>query len=95
MFTQRSRYAHAATFETTDASGRRVRAVVVPDPPRELAIGRHVRRAGERLDLLANLYLGDPTAFWRITATNGAILPDALAQVETLKIPPPGRVPTT
>ncbi|MCX4247466.1 hypothetical protein [Paraliomyxa miuraensis] len=93
MFSQRSRYAHAATFETTDLAGRRVRAVVVPSPPRELAIGRHVRREGERLDLLANLYLKDPTGYWRIAALNGAVLPDSLAGVDILFIPASGRAP--
>ena len=93
MFSQRSRYAHAATFETTDLSGRRVRAVVIPDPPREMAVGRHIRREGERLDLLANLYMQDPTGYWRIAALNGAVLPDALAQTDLLMIPPPGRAP--
>lgn len=95
MFSERSRYANAATFETTDLSGRRVRAVVVPNPPREIAIGRHILREGERLDLLANLYLENPTGFWRIAALNGAILPDSLARAETLKIPAPGRSPIT
>jgi hypothetical protein len=95
MFSERSRYAQAVTFETTDLKGRRVRAVVVPDPPRDIAIGRHILRAGERLDLLANLYLQNPTGFWRIAALNGAVLPDSLAQVELLRIPPVGRAPIT
>lgn len=95
MFSQRSRYAHAATFETTDHNGRRVRAVVVPSPPREIAIGRHIRREGERLDLLANLYLQDPTAYWRIAALNRAVLPDSLSQAEILLVPTSGRTPMT
>jgi hypothetical protein len=35
---------------------------------------------GDRLDLLAFRYLGDPEQFWRICDTNLALLPDELTK---------------
>ena len=91
MFDDKSRYAGVETYETTDRRGRRVRAVFVPAQIDESPVGRHILREGERLDHLANLYLFNPTGYWRICDMNDAMLPDALAEREELFIPAAGR----
>ena len=91
MFDEKSRYAGVETFETTDARGRRVRAVYVPRQIQDSPIGRHIRREGERLDHLSARYLSDPFGYWRLCDLNDAMLPDALAEAAELFIPPVGR----
>ena len=51
------------------------------------AIGWHRPLDGERLDLLAFRYLGNPTAAWTIAATNNAMDPDALTVHDLIAIP--------
>jgi hypothetical protein len=88
IFDGKSRYVkHASLYETTDRRGRRVAALTVADIPRQTLLGEHLRKEGQRLDHLANFYLQDPNGFWRIAEVNDAMLPDALAEVDTLKIP--------
>ena len=52
---------------------------------------------GDRLDLVAARYLGDPTAAWQVADANGALDPDELTAVEAegdlLVVPFPGGVP--
>ena len=43
------------------------------------------------LDLIANYFLGDPTASWRLCDANNAVVPDALASRDLVGIPPTGR----
>jgi hypothetical protein len=57
----------------------------------ETSAGIHVRKQGESIDQLALAFLADPHAYWRIAEVNGAVLPDALAALDRLKIPAPGR----
>jgi hypothetical protein len=78
-------------YQATDRRGRTVPVVPVPDPPDELTLGEFVVKQGQRLDHLANAFLGDPNGFWRIAELNGAVLPEALSEVETVKIPPKTR----
>jgi hypothetical protein len=88
VFDAKSRYAkNASLYEVSDRRGRTVMALTVPDPPTQTLLGEHLKREGQRLDHLANYYLNDPNGFWRIAELNEAMLPDALAEVETLKIP--------
>ena len=88
LFHPKSRYVlHARTFETIDASGRRVLALGPATPPPQIKLGEHLRKDGQRLDHLAEFYLRDATAFWRICELNDAILPDALAEVDAIEIP--------
>ncbi|MET8336025.1 LysM domain-containing protein [Streptosporangium canum] len=54
--------------------GRRL----VPRPERLGAMGEHTVVEGDRLDLLANRYLGDPELWWRIADANVAAHPDEL-----------------
>jgi hypothetical protein len=93
LFDRLSRYVKPplATYQVIDVRGRQVTALPVPEPPPETSAGIHVSKQGETLDQLAFAFLADPHAFWRIAEVNGAVLPDALAELEQLKIPAPGR----
>jgi hypothetical protein len=87
MFTPESRYAKADIYTVPDARGREVNVVAPPPPPAQQLLGLHVLRQGERLDLLAAKYLGDPAGFWRIAEQNDAMLPAALAETPEIEIP--------
>jgi hypothetical protein len=95
-FPPTSRYSTVATAMYTTSTGKEVvylRRRFVP-PAASLAVAQvHRLLQGERLDLVANTYLGDPLAFWRICDANSAIDPDELIAVvgRELEIPlPPG-----
>ena len=87
MFDAKSRYASAATETVPDTRGRTVTVVLPPPPPAQSLLGTHVLRQGERLDLLAAKYLGDPAGYWRIAAQNDAMLPEALTEAPEIDIP--------
>ena len=87
-FDAKSRYArHASTYEATDRRGRVVAALSVAERPDQPLLGEHLRKQGQRLDHLANFYLGDPSGYWRLAELNDAMLPDALAEVTSIRIP--------
>jgi hypothetical protein len=50
----------------------------VPPADRFAVITEHVVQDGERLDLIAGKYLGDPEGFWRIADGNSAMKPGEL-----------------
>jgi hypothetical protein len=88
IFDAKSRYAkNAALYEVTDRRGRAVMALTVPAAPTQTLLGEHRRKQGQRLDHLANFYLKDANGFWRLAEINDAMLPDALAEADTLNIP--------
>ncbi len=85
-----SRYCGSGVLTTTTAGGQAVtylarRFVPQPGAPNYATIAQHAVRQGDRLDLIAAKYLGDPLMFWLLCDANGAMRPDQL--VET-----PGRV---
>lgn len=87
MFDANSRYAKAPTWQVTDRRGRTV-TVVGPAPAREeQLLGVHLRKEGQRLDLLAGRYLQDPTQWWRICDLAGVVLPEALSLADEIAIP--------
>jgi hypothetical protein len=88
IFDAKSRYVkNASIYEVTDRRGRSVAALMVADKPVQTLLGEHLRKEGQRLDHLANFYLQDPDAFWRICELNDVMLPDALAEADIVKIP--------
>jgi hypothetical protein len=93
VFDRLSRYVKPplATYAAVDVRGRVVTALPIPEPPNEVSAGIRVRLQSDTLDQLAFTFLQDANAFWRIAEVNDAVLPDALAEVERLKIPAPGR----
>lgn len=58
-------------------------------------VATHIVRQGDRLDLLAAKYLGDPLMYWLICDANGAIRPEQLVETpgKTLSITMPQGVP--
>lgn len=88
VFDPKSRYVlHATTYRVTDRRGRDVIALTAALPPPAARRGEHLRNEGQRLDHLAGFYLGDPNGFWRIAEHNGAVLPEALAETDVVRIP--------
>ena len=53
------------------------RGAIVPQPgaPNFATVAQHAVRQGDRLDLIAAKYLGDPLMFWLICDANGAMRP--------------------
>jgi hypothetical protein len=87
MFEPNSRYVKLPTYEVPDRRGRMV-AVVPPAPALTQSLaGYHVRKDGQRLDLLAGRYLDDATMFWRICELADTMLPDALGVADEIAIP--------
>ena len=87
-FDKKSRYVLNATpYGTTDRRGRAVTALTPAARPVQVHLGDHRRKDGQRLDHLANFYLQDPFGFWRVAEHNDAVLPDALADVDLVRIP--------
>jgi hypothetical protein len=94
MFLAGSRYAKTATYQITRADGGTVVVARLPLPPRpeDIALrGFHPRQEGQRLDHVANHYLGDAAGFWRLCDANDAVVPDALAARPLVGIPRRGR----
>ena len=88
MFAKGSRYESlpTATMEQRDADGtvrevRFVRRRIVPQAADHVPLAQHTVQAGERLDHIANRYLGDTTQYWRLCDANDVMRPDELEQV--------------
>jgi hypothetical protein len=83
-FAASSRY-HGVALAARSLPDRRtlvfVRRRFVPPSDRFTTLQEHVVVGGERLDLIAAKYLGDPEQFWRICDANGAIRPSELEVV--------------
>lgn len=80
-----SRYYRSATLQYAGPDGQVItylarRFVPKPGSPNYSTVATHVVRSGDRLDLLAAKYLGDPLIFWLICDANGAIRPDELSE---------------
>lgn len=86
-----SRYQAAANYQVTRPDGT-VMAVLRTPLPRPAAVqGYYQRRsASQRLDLIANYFLGDATGSWRLCDANNAVVPDALDARNLVGIPPAG-----
>jgi hypothetical protein len=81
QFPPTSRYSGLPTATFTDAGGRTVVHLTrrfLPPPASFALLQFHTVVEGDRLDNIANQYLGDPLAFWRICDANGAMRPDEL-----------------
>lgn len=81
MFSENSRYRYVetTTFELLD--GRQVRYLrrrFLPQPEEMGTLTEHTVQPGDRLDNLAQQYLGDPELFWQICDANRALRPHDL-----------------
>jgi nucleoid-associated protein YgaU len=75
-----SRYYGSATLQYTAPGGQAItylarRFVPQPGAPNFATVAQHTVRQGDRLDLIAAKYLGDPLIFWLLCDANGAIRP--------------------
>jgi hypothetical protein len=83
MFGPNSRYYLTPTARLVREDGTEVvylRRRFVPSPERFALLEEHVVSDGDRLDLIAHQYLGDPEQFWRICDANGAMRPEELIE---------------
>jgi hypothetical protein len=85
-----SRYYGSAVLQYTAPDGQVVaylarRIVPQPGAPNYATINQYTVTQGDRLDLIAANYLGDPLMAWLICDANGAMRPDDLVAT-------PGRV---
>jgi hypothetical protein len=90
MFFPGSRYEKTGTYRVVRRDGTQITAVKLPVPPRPELVqlrGYHPRLDGQRLDHIANNYVADPTAFWRLCDAANAVVPDALAARPLVPIP--------
>jgi len=95
-----SRYYGSKTLTFVTPSGETIaylarRIVPQPGPPNFATIAQHTVRQGDRLDLIAAKYFGDPLIFWLICDANGAIDPQTLVATtgDVLNITTPLGVP--
>ena len=87
MFDPASRYANVETYTVVDHRGRQVTVVAVPPHPDATLLGIHALRQGERLDHLAQKYLGNAELFWAIAEQNDAVLAESLTERREIDIP--------
>jgi hypothetical protein len=87
VFDPKSRYAKQPLYPVKDHRGRDVYVVAVPPQPAERVAGYHLRKQGERLDLLAAQYLKNSAGFWRIAEASHAMLPESLTLARQITIP--------
>jgi hypothetical protein len=81
MFARGSRYEHVPEDVHVDPSGREIPYKLLRLlPPAPATVQTHLVVDGDRLDLLAHRYLGDPELFWRICDANGALRPEELTR---------------
>ena len=78
-----SRYYGSSTLIYTLPDGQQItylarRIVPQPGSPNFATIATHTVHQGDRLDLIAAKYLGDPLILWLICDANGAIEPEKL-----------------
>ena len=78
LFAPNSRYFWINTETLTTADGSTVAYITrrfLPQPEDLAQLQTHTVVQGERLDVIAAQYLGDPQLFWRICDANGAMKP--------------------
>ncbi|HTV13593.1 MAG TPA: hypothetical protein VME68_02685 [Acidobacteriaceae bacterium] len=95
-----SRYYGYSTLTYTTAAGVSVsylarRIIPQPGAPNYTTVATHTVVQGERLDLIAAKYLGDPLLFWLLCDANGAMRPIDLVSTpgSTLIITMPQGIP--
>lgn len=95
-----SRYYRSSTQTYTTPTGQSItyltrRFVPQPGAPNFATVAQYTVKQGDRLDLIAAKYLGDPLIFWLICDANGATRPNALVETTgaVLKITAPQGVP--
>jgi nucleoid-associated protein YgaU len=100
VFPTDSRYYGTSILQYTAPNGQTIpylarRIVPQPGAPNFATVAQYTVRQGDRLDLIAATYLGDPLLFWLICDANGAIRPYDLVATpgKVLAITAPQGVP--
>ncbi|HEY7334949.1 MAG TPA: LysM domain-containing protein [Bryobacteraceae bacterium] len=95
-----SRYYGFGTLTYTAPNGQSITYLarrIVPQPGAQnySTVAQHTVKQGDRLDLIAANYLGDPLVFWILCDANGAIRPNSLVETpgQVIKITAPQGVP--
>jgi hypothetical protein len=95
-----SRYYRSATLQYTAPDGTLItylarRFVPAPGAANYATVATHTVVQGDRLDLIAAKYLGDPLMFWLLCDANGALRPGDLTVTPgtTIAITMPQGVP--
>jgi nucleoid-associated protein YgaU len=83
MFFKGSRYERVKDYVALDARGnrsrvKRMRRISLPQQPGAKKPLTYIVKEGDRLDLLAYTYYGDPTKFWLICDANPTMFPHEL-----------------
>jgi hypothetical protein len=84
MFEQSSRYYHIQDAKFTLASDKDSieinykRRRFLPQIDKMTVLQEAVIKAGDRLDILANVFTGDPEQYWRICDANDVMYPPEL-----------------
>jgi hypothetical protein len=88
LFASNSRYQATQTATYTTSGGRPIAYLqrrFVPQPAQLTEVAQYTVTQGDRLDICAARYLGDPTLFWRLCDANGVLRPsDATERVGTV-----------
>ena len=96
LFAPNSRYHDVATLKYTTADGSQVvylRRRFIPQPQAFATLTQHAVQAGDRGDLLAARYLGDPELAWRLYDASVVFDPNELTSRIGLRVRvtlPPG-----
>ena len=97
-----SRYYGASVLQYTAPTGQSIpylqrRIVPQPGAPNYATINQYTVRQGDRLDIIAAQFLGDPLMAWLICDANGAMRPDELTATigRKLRITLPEGIPGT
>lgn len=95
-----SRYHASGVLQYTAPGGQQITYLVrrfVPQPgaPNYSTVAQHTVQQGDRTDLLAAKYFGDPLIYWLICDANGTIRPEDAVQTPgtVLNITMPQGVP--
>jgi hypothetical protein len=89
LFPPSSRYKDTAvaTFELSDEESIvYLKRRILPKAEDFTLLEEHTVTEGERLDNIANQYLGDPERFWQICDANNVLHPDELTEIPGQKI---------
>ena len=91
MIFPQSRYQNTVTYSVVRPDGSTVTALKLPQPGVAVVQGYYRQQNEQRLDLAANFFLQDATAFWQLCDANDSVVPDALAARPLIGIPPTGQ----
>jgi len=86
-----SRYSNSNIYAIAGPNGTTVSVLAPPLPGAAVVQGYYRRGGAQRLDVIANAFLQDATAFWRLCDANNSVVPDALAARALIGVPITGK----